>query len=110
MKKWDLDFTDPSVRAAATALAQIGANKQKKAISEEAKDRKAVNAAVEAFWKKASLDARRAFLKQLEGFAHESNVARLQRYGAILPVAAPVVVPPSAPAQPVAKKDTDKAE
>ena len=108
--KLTLDFENPRIRAAATTFAQIGADKQKKLISEETKDRKAVNVAVDTFWKKASFDARRAFLKQLEGFATERNVARLQRFGANLTEVESVAAPAVPPAQPTVRKDVGKAE
>lgn len=109
--KFDVDFNHPKVRAAATAFVQIGADKQKKLISEETKDRKAVNAAVDTFWKKASLDARRAFLAQLAGFTTERNATRLVRFGQNLTelAVAPTAAPP-APAEPKGQKDADKAE
>ena len=110
MSKIKFDFNDPKFIAAAGPLVSFGAAKQKKAITEETRDRKAVNTDVDAFWKKASLNARRAFLTQLEGFAPERNVTRLQRFGANLTEAEPAAVQSATATQPVAKKDVGKAE
>lgn len=71
------------------------------------KDRKAVTAAVDAFWKKAPLATRRAFLAQLEGFASERNVAHIQRFAANLTEVpqAPAPVAATAAANPATGKD-----
>lgn len=90
-----LDINNPAILAAATALAQAGAKQQKASITEEARDRKAVTAAVDAFWKKAPLATRRAFLAQLEGYASERNVARIRRFAANL-TEVPQAPPPAA--------------
>lgn len=102
-----LDINNPAILAAAAALAQAGAKQQKASITEEAKDRKAVNAAIDAFWKKAPLATRRAFLAQLEGFAHERNVARIQRFATNLTEVpqAPAPAAATAAANPATGKD-----
>lgn len=110
MAKLEEYMNDPKFLAVAGPLFLYGAAKQKKVLTEEARDRKAVTAAVDAFWKKASLDARRAFLKQLEDFAPEGNRPRLQRFGANLTEAEQVATPAAPTSPSVVKKDADKAE
>lgn len=110
MQKLNVDWNDPRMRAAAAILVNHGADKHKKLVSEEARDRKAVNAAVEAFWKKAPLATRRAFLAQLEGYASERNVARIQRFATNLTEVPQAPAPTTATSIVSQAKDAGKAE
>lgn len=110
MQKFNVDWNDPRMRAAAAILVNHGADKHKKLVSEEARDRKAVTAAVDAFWKKAPLATRRAFLKQLESFAPERNLVRLARFGETLTEPAQASAPSATPQASISAKAVGKAD
>lgn len=106
--KLNLDFNNPRMASALYAVAQHGASVQKKTMADEARMRKAVNATVDAFWKRAPLSERRAFLARLAAFATERNVPRLEQFAESLTEAEATPVPQVAPAEAKPATGADK--